>query len=201
MAADFPRVFSPILPPTCVSFFGFPKSCFTWNFGHILKHPKACPPNTVHQPLLLPSCSSEVKHLRLKQELRSFPSSQQTGTLTCSASPHPNFPELLKHHTPNLHSAEQKDSNGARQEWGKLGKMHCSGLGSISQCWRSSCTPREQIFHCFSRSLRQLSPGTAVNKVMDQPVRVIQGVKWCLIQMHRASLMEIFPLFSSCSSS
>lgn len=32
--------------------------------------------------------------------------------------PSPDFPEMLKHHTPNLCLAEQK----ARQKWGKLGK-------------------------------------------------------------------------------
>lgn len=99
------------MPPTCVSFCEFPRSCFTWNFGHTLKHPRACAPSRVQQPLLSPSCSSEVKHLRLKQQLR-FISSLSRLELWPALHALTRFPKAAT--TPHIRPALGR---AARQRW------------------------------------------------------------------------------------
>lgn len=51
---------------------------------------------------------------------------------------------------------------------------------------------------CSNTCVRQFSPNPAINKVLDQTVRLtqIQSIKWCLIKVHRVLLLEVFPLFS-----
>lgn len=155
---------------------------FTSSFGHILKQPRACPPNRVQQLLLLSSWWS------LSDSNRSWDSFLQVTRLELWPALHPLTRFLWAAKTPHTQPALGR---AERQPWSKA-KMREIGQnekpsGCSAQVRAEDASPSaggaaahpEKRFSRFSHSSRWFSPAIAVNKVMDQPVRMtqIQGIK------------------------
>lgn len=203
-----------MLPPTWVSFCRFPRNCSTRNLGQVQSTAGLVPP-TLKQ---LQHGAAALQTLRQELLFIFFKSGDCNCNIFCI--PYPDFPALLKHCAPSPHLEEQKVKDGARQNSTNLNQnkkpspMHCSG-------WPRGCPPtlqdkpHVQSGHpgCFPMLLthlahgnpcvRRFGPVPAINKVLAQSVRLtqIQGIKWCLIKVHRVSLPEISPLSSFHGSS